>query len=137
MGDTRIPPKFTGLLAEIAEAAGEHVAAKVAAHCGGTRVDIPARPRADHWLVKLLGEEDAAKVSNYLAILDADGRRKGHTPRSPSRWAPWRSATSRAGLFWMSWRKGRDVRAAARAAGVHERTVWRYRAQFRKQGLLP
>lgn len=136
MSDTRLRPVFTGFLAEIAEAAGDAVALKFAAHCGGGRVDIPARPGPDHWLVKLLGEKDATKVCDYLSVVDADRRLTGvrHevVPLGPV--AYYNVARQ---LVLDELRKSGNVRKAARAACVHERTVWRYRAQFRKLGLLP
>jgi len=55
-----------GVLRDIADVAGEEVALAIAAVRGGTQVYIPPRPSPDHWLCRLIGNENALKVCDRL-----------------------------------------------------------------------
>lgn len=56
--------ELPGVLAEIAEVAGEAAALKISALHGGQRVYFPARQQGDdHWLVAAVGAEAAAKIA--------------------------------------------------------------------------
>jgi len=55
-----------GVLGDIARAAGEEAALSIAQKFGGTRVYIPSKPRADHWLCGLVGEEAAQAIGDEL-----------------------------------------------------------------------
>ncbi|CUW41123.1 conserved protein of unknown function (DNA binding 12-129) [Magnetospirillum sp. XM-1] len=110
---------FTGILAEIAEVAGTAAALQLAHAKGGLeRVYIP-RPdnlAPGHWLVDLVGMEAALAIAGRLG--------GGHVeiPLGPSagRVRQWR--IMRAALA-----AGKSGAAAARAAGLHQRTVRRHR----------
>nr|DAO37993.1 MAG TPA: Mor transcription activator family [Caudoviricetes sp.] len=120
MSASRLP----GLLGEIADIAGRETAFLIACAYGGTRVDIPAKVGPDHWLSQIVGFDTAQLICERLAIHDADGRVKGvrHEliPRGP---ASLQKTAQRRVIKALN--DGSDVRSAARAAGVHERTVWR------------
>lgn len=55
-----------GILAEIADIAGEDAALAVAAARGGTQVYIPASPDRDHWLSRLVGHQAARDIADRL-----------------------------------------------------------------------
>lgn len=118
-----------GLLGEIADATDIDTALIVARAVGGTRVDIPRLAPDGHWLVALVGRERADRICAGLTIEDADGSRRGvrHEviPRGPM------------GIMSVARRNaidaleaGQSARAAARAAGLHERTVFRLRRRL-------
>ena len=58
---------FPGVLREIAEAAGQVAAVKVADAVGGRRAYFPAEPKEGHWLVDLVGMERARAICAQLA----------------------------------------------------------------------
>ena len=60
------PPRFSGYLADIARVAGDEAAAKIGRQFGGTRVYIPSKPRADHWLTQLVGQDAADAIGEEL-----------------------------------------------------------------------
>lgn len=55
-----------GVLAQIAEIAGEDAALAVAASRGGTQVYIPPAPDRDHWLSRLVGQKAALAIADRL-----------------------------------------------------------------------
>jgi hypothetical protein len=55
-----------GILAEIADVAGEDAALAVAAARGGTQIYIPPAPGRDHWLSRLLGQQAALAIADRL-----------------------------------------------------------------------
>lgn len=55
-----------GVLAEIAEIAGEDAALKIAEARGGTNIYLPPVPGADHWLSELLGHDVALTIAARL-----------------------------------------------------------------------
>jgi hypothetical protein len=55
-----------GILADIAEIAGEDAALAVAASRGGTQVYIPPSPDRDHWLSRLVGQSAAKQIADRL-----------------------------------------------------------------------
>lgn len=59
-------PRLTGVLADIARVADEEAAVAIARQFGGTRVYIPPRPRGDHWLTQLVGQEAANAIGEEL-----------------------------------------------------------------------
>jgi hypothetical protein len=58
--------QLPGILAEIADIAGEDAALAVAAARGGTRVYLPPVPGRDHWLSRLVGHEAAKAIADRL-----------------------------------------------------------------------
>lgn len=116
-----------GLLGAIADIAGPAVALEIARSHGGTRVDIPPFAKPDHWLTGLVGFEQADQICRGLATIDADGKPQGvrHEvlPLGPT--SLLRAARRKAREALDS---GQTPREAARASGLHERTVWRMKA---------
>jgi hypothetical protein len=66
--------RLPGILAEIAEVAGEDAALDIAAVRGGTQVYIPPVPPEDHWICQLIGREVALRVCDRLTC-GLSGRR--------------------------------------------------------------
>jgi hypothetical protein len=124
-----------GILGEIADIAGKDVAFLIAESHGGTRVSIPPRAQPEHWLTELVGMETADKICRALATLDPDGKLKGVQaeviPKGPT--ALLKSARRRAQT---ALDQGKSVREAARISGLHERTIWRMKADDGSQGSL-
>lgn len=117
-----------GILGSIADIAGPEVALSIAQSHGGTRVTIPPRAEEGHWLTELLGRELADEICRGLATLDAEGKLRGVQrdviPLGPA--SVLRSARRRARR---ALEEGKSVREAARLAGLHERTIWRMKAE--------
>lgn len=117
-----------GILADIADIAGNDAAYDVARSHGGTRVSIPPRATEGHWLTELLGFETADKICQGLATLDPDGKLRGVQneiiPRGP---ASILTAARRRAQQALD--EGKSAREAARIAGLHERTIWRMKAK--------
>lgn len=116
-----------GILADIADIAGIDVAYEVARSHGGTRVSIPPRATEGHWLTELVGFETADKICQGLATLDPDGKLRGVQneiiPRGPAAILTAARRRARQAL-----QDGHSAREAARIAGLHERTIWRMKA---------
>lgn len=110
---------FTGILADIQEAAGATAALQIAAAKGGSEVYIPlaANLRPDHWLVETVGMEAAEQIAKHLG--------SGHVE------IPLGPAGGNRGKVWAAIRRaladGKSAPEAARLAGVHQRTVRRHR----------
>lgn len=66
--------ELPGILAEIADIAGEDAALAVAAARGGTQVYIPPVPNRDHWLSRLVGHQAAKEIADRLTC-GVGGRR--------------------------------------------------------------
>jgi hypothetical protein len=117
-----------GILADIADIAGNDAAYKIASSVGGTRVSIPPRAVEGHWLTELLGFELANEICTGLATLDPDGKLRGVRdeliPRGP---ASILKVARRRALEALE--KGASARDAARISGLHERTIWRMKAK--------
>ncbi len=124
-----------GILADIADIAGNDAAYKIASAVGGTRVSIPPRAVEGHWLTELLGYDVADTICRGLATLDPEGRMRGvrdeMVPRGPA--AILKVARRRAAEALES---GKSAREAARISGLHERTIWRMKAKDDDQGSL-
>ncbi|MCO5059659.1 MAG: hypothetical protein M9905_17615 [Rhizobiaceae bacterium] len=126
MSDHGLP----GILGEIAEVAGKEAAWAIWKTRGGTRIGFPAKPDADHWLVRLLGADVARKICDHFASTSAGGRSSGlHAivlplgPDSLLKVARRRVAEEI--------RSGKSAGEAAREVGVHERTAWRIKAKMK------
>lgn len=127
--------ELPGILADIADIAGPEAALKIAQSHGGTRVDLPPQAKEGHWLTDLVGFEVADKICRGLAVIDADDRRVGLQRCVIPRGA--------ASLLKTARRKaaealdaGKSVRDAARISGLHERTIFRMKAEDDRQGRL-
>lgn len=117
-----------GLLGAIADLVGVEIAFEIARAHGGVRVSIPPRAEADHWLTQVVGFETADRICRGLATMDAEGNLKGVSgeiiPRGPA--SVLRSARRRARQALDA---GMSARQAALASGLHERTIWRMKAE--------
>lgn len=124
-----------GLLGDIADIVGPEIALEIARSYGGTRVSIPPRAEADHWLTRLVGFETADRICRGVATLDADGNIQGVNrevlPLGPT------AVLKRARLQAQeALDAGSTAREAARSSGLHERTIWRMKARDKNQGEL-
>lgn len=61
-----MPTDLPGVLAQIANVAGEDAAIAIARARGGTQVYIPPEPGPDHWLTRLIGMAAARAVADEL-----------------------------------------------------------------------
>lgn len=125
MSDHGLP----GILGEIAEIAGKDAAYAILHARGGTRITIPSTPPADHWLTKLIGSEAATAICNHFAQSSASGGRAGMVTEIPLHNTSLQKAARR--RIADELRSGKSASAAAREAGVHERTAWRVKAKLR------
>lgn len=116
-----------GLLGDIADIVGAELALEIARSHGGTRIEIPPRANPDHWLSKLVGMEKADQICRGLATMDADGKlvgvRREILPLGPSSIIKAARRRAKAALD-----SGMSAREAARASGLHERTIFRLKA---------
>lgn len=116
---TAVESAFTGVLAEIAEIAGDAAAHQLAHAKGGLeRVYIPKPENlaAGHWLVDLVGLEHAQAIAQRLGGGHVEIP-MGTTATRAHKWRVMRDALG----------KGQSGAEAARAAGLHQRTVRRHR----------
>lgn len=117
---------FTGVLARIAEVAGEAAAATLAKEIGGTEIKIPIRPRADSKLARLVGLAAARAIATHV----------GHgRVLIPMAWL--RGQAARRAAVMRLQAKGLSAAKAALAADVHVSTAWRARRRIRQQAKLP
>lgn len=117
-------PSLPDVLDQIAETLGEAFALEVAARLGGTEIWLKADPGAEDRVVQALGMDKARRLAaalgtGKLLVPMAAGADRA---RRHARIASLRAA-------------GRPIHEVARAAGVHERTV--YRVQERAGRKLP
>ncbi|HYH17519.1 MAG TPA: hypothetical protein VD995_02775 [Azospirillum sp.] len=119
---TAAPPSLVlpGVLGEIAEIAGAPAALAVAREMGGRRAYFPAKPKADHWLVRAVGAETAAAICAHL-VAGGTGLEipvpLGPTGSRAQVWSTIQRALS----------AGETSGRAAQLAGVDERTIRRHR----------
>ena len=115
-----------GVLARIAEAAGQQAALTLAREVGGTEISIPSRPRARSPLAKMIGLDAARAIAAHVGhgrVLIPMAGLKGQAGR--------RAACARLQA------QGLSATKAAIAADVHERTAWRARRRVRNPARLP
>lgn len=113
-----------GVLAEIAEVAGDDAAMVIAQARGGTQVYIPPVPPEDHWLCQLVGMDAARAIADYLTCGQGLGRRLD-LPLGPAGY----SATMRAKVDAML-RAGASERDIALATRYTTRAIRRRRANL-------
>jgi hypothetical protein len=132
--------RLPGVLAEIADVAGEAAAVQICAHAGGTRVYIPASCPDDHWLVECVGREKADRICAHLSAGEHSGQRFDIPLAEGGAYKAFRRALARhVHELDAENKSSRDI---AREAGVSQRTVHRHRsahrggAKDRRQGSL-
>ena len=103
---------------ELIDVIGPVAAVKLIARFGGTRLYIPARMTETHVIAQTIGIEEANRLSDHFVAGST-----GLTYTIPMGRANNAAAIDRA------LKSGLSVRDAARAAGVHERTVYRHKKQ--------
>lgn len=116
---------FTGVLADIAEVAGDAVALAIAATKGGqekVHIPLPRNLAPSHWLVETVGMVAAEKIAQRLGggAVDIPLGPLAHGRRA-------REAMRRAIA------QGKSANEIVRIAGVHVRTVWKHKAKRRDE----
>ncbi len=98
---------------------------------GGTSVYIPAKVKRSHWLARLVGHEAANAIAAHYRIISGEGRYNGIWLLIPM------ASSAQKAERWNEVLTDPELSASdtARTMGVHERTVFRRRAQ-RRQGEL-
>jgi hypothetical protein len=118
------------LLEEIKTVAGLPAALKIAHEKGGGRASIPAKLKADHWLVELLGMETAEKIAFHFT--SGRGSVEIEVPLGPVGTI----AKARHVMGKMIEGGSASSDAIARATGMSRRTVLRKKKKLRGQGEL-
>ncbi len=111
---TRLP----GILAEIAQVAGEDAALRLARNRGGTQIYLPPIPAADHWICALIGRDAALAVCDRLT--GGVGPRRVLVPLGPTG----TQARARASVDNLLRDGNLSVRDIALATGYTDRGVW-------------
>jgi len=119
------------VLADIAEVAGLDAARLIAATKGGQVVYIPSKPKADNWLVELVGPEAATSICRKFSETTGSGRAAGRRILIPM--ARVRATETMARAI----EAGGTNNRVASLAGTHERTVRRHRSRMKTTGLGP
>jgi hypothetical protein len=117
--------ELPGVLAQIANVAGDDAALAIAQARGGTQIYVPPLPGPDHWLSKLVGLEAARAIADELTGGFAGARID--LPLGPAGHA----AQMRAKMDAMI-AQGRSERDIAMATRYSTRTIRRRRAQLDK-----
>lgn len=99
-----------GVLAEIAEVAGEDAALALARALGGTQVYIPPVPANDHWLCRLIGRAEAHAVCERLTC--GVGPRRVDLPIGPA--SPAAQLRAQVDAMLHEGRSERDIALATR-----------------------
>jgi hypothetical protein len=113
-------------VADLAEAVGADVVAKLLAAYGGRRVRIPGVLRAESWLVECVGSAAAEKIVAFYRVINADDRAQGVEVTLPIGEAGsiGRARRQAREAFGRAIEAGEGVRTAASRAGITERTGW-------------
>jgi hypothetical protein len=121
--------RLPGILAEIADVAGEEAALAIARARGGVQIYVPPCPAEDHWLSLLLGHAAAQKVCDQLTA--GVGPRRVDVPQGPAGRLATIRASDQAVIDAMI-RDQRSERDIALSTGYTERSVRRRRAKLGK-----
>lgn len=113
---------WPGILAIVADAAGDAAARDLMRARGGMRCYIPARPRDGHWLTELVGREAASAICREI------GGGEVEIPVGTAMSAARRRARM-ADLLERGW----PVDRVAHAVGVDRSTVKRMRRRMRQR----
>ena len=121
--------RMPGVLAEIAEVAGEAAAVAIAARVGGTRVYIPARVNDDHWLVECAGRRAADLICKHFATEGRLGQRIDVPLAGGGAYPQLRRALAR--RIHQLDGENLSSREIAMRVGISQRGVHRHRAKHR------
>ena len=124
------PFKLTGLLAEIAAAAGVDAPHALAREKGGRLVYFQRRPKPDNWLCELVGHRKALAIA--AAVLPGKGGQPLAVPMGPTTEQAIRQRRIRQMLSG-----GHSLSAVARAVGCDVSTVKRHRRKLRMEAGRP
>ena len=116
---------LTGVLDFIAQATSVAVALELACKVGGTEISIPKNPNLDSPLSKIVGLENALKITKEI------GHGRLLIPMANMRGEAARRAKAAKLLD-----QGLSATEVARTVGIHERTVRRVRKRI-KEDTLP
>lgn len=115
--------RLPGVLAQIAEIAGEDAAIAIARARGGTQIYLPPAPKADHWLSELIGHEAALAVADQLT--------GGFPMRLDVPCGPTNAAAQVRAVVDRMLSEGRSETEIARETGYSARGIRRRRAMMR------
>lgn len=122
------------IFAEIAEVAGEAAAVALIAQYGGTKVYVPARISARHWLVECVGRPAAEKICAHFATSAAGSRRGCQVELPLGNAGAYRQLRRRINrLIHQRLTEGRSENEIAAEVRVTTRTVRHHRAVHRGQ----
>ncbi|MBV2147905.1 hypothetical protein KRZ98_06320 [Sphingobium sp. AS12] len=116
------PLPLPGVLAAIADVAGEDAALAIAQARGGTQIYLPPAPGADHWLSQLVGHDAALAIGRKFA--DGHAGVRVDLPLGPTGHVYEQMMLKRAEMDAMI-ASGRSERDIALATGYTIRTVRR------------
>lgn len=123
--------RLPGILAEIAEIAGEPAAVLIAARVGGQRVYIPAKVSDDHWLVDCVGREKADRICRHFKV-DGRGQRVDVPLAAAGAYPQLRRAIAKR-VHDLD-RAGASARQISGEVRITTRAVHRHRAAHRGEG---
>lgn len=118
--------RLTGILAEIADVAGEAAALQLMASHGARRVYIPVAFTRDCWLTEVVGETAARALIEHFRAFSASGDPIRYEIELPiGDMGTFGRARKQAGIaFAKAIEEGCGVRTAGHRAGVSSRTAW-------------
>lgn len=123
--------QLTGLLAEIAEVAGEDAALAIARARGGTIAGIPAARnlRESDWIVQTVGMDKARRIAERLVSAEKGDRFK--IPLGPEAGANAFFRAQRAAIT-EALESGASIGEAAQMAGASRNAVLKIKARLRR-----
>ncbi|QFR32402.1 hypothetical protein [Ancylobacter sp. TS-1] len=126
------------VFAEIVGVIGLPAAVKLADARGGTKITIPSRVSASHWLVEIIGREAADQLCAHYRTLAPEGWERGTVldmPRGPT--GTLHQALGRARRQMAeALEAGQTAADAARVSGMTRRTAFRMRRRERDRRQL-
>lgn len=121
--------ELPGVLAEIAEVAGEAAAITLAARYGGIRVYFPRRAGPGHWLVDCVGQRAADAICAHFAVDEGPGIRVDIPLYNSGAYPRLRRAIAKR-IHDLD-QDNKSSREIATQVGVAQRTVHRHRRAHR------
>ena len=113
------------ILQEIAEVINLDAALKLAEAKGGQRISIPGHLRSDHWLVDVMGMDNAQAFCKYFT--------NGSRVHLEVPFGPTSSQARREALIARLIKEGKSANQIAAAAHVTRRTVFAKRVKHKSQ----
>lgn len=116
----RLPP----ILQEIAEVISLDAAIKLAEAKGGQRIAIPTKLRDDHWLIDVLGSDDAIALCGYFA--------NGTRVHMDVPFGPTSDAARREAMIAKLIKEGKSANEIAQACRFTRRTAFAKKAKHKE-----